>query len=160
MRFLKYAIIAVMLLGFTTIASAKEKQANKVYLFGFAASFNDSTVYFTTIQEVQGAYVSGKGNFLVNREEYSYQLRNYLQGLGNAHPTCITSYAYTRKDIEKKYEKLKQKYTEKAKGRYIVEYLDDTKFMYSPVAIDAGSVIVDPKEAEKAALESKKKAKK
>ena len=33
-------------------AMAKNKCVPKIYAFGFAASFNDSTVYFTEIHEV------------------------------------------------------------------------------------------------------------
>lgn len=34
------------------VCAAASAGNNKVYLYGFAASFNDSTVYFTDIQEL------------------------------------------------------------------------------------------------------------
>jgi len=149
-----------MLLGGMIQVSAKDKEAPKVYMFGFAASFNDSTVYITDIQEVDGAYMAEKTKFLVNRDEYSYQLRNYLQGQGKQYPTCITSYAYNRKDALKKYEKIKKRYIDKNKGRYIVVNIDNTQFTFQPVSPDEGTIIVDSEKAEKAAKKISKKNKK
>lgn len=152
--------MCAMLFGITTQISAKDKEAPKVYMFGFAASFNDSTIYLTDIQEVNGAYMAEKTKFLVNRDEYSYQFRNYLQGEGKLYPTCITSYAYSNKDILKKYEKIKKRYIDKNKGRYIVVNIDNTQFTYQPVSPDEGTVIVDSEEAANAAKKSKGKEKK
>ena len=73
------------------------------HIFGFATSFNDSTVYLTEIQYVDSAYI-GKSNFLFSRENYSYQLQNYLKSKGIANPTCVTTFAKKQKNIEKKYQ--------------------------------------------------------
>ena len=51
-------------------------------MFGVATSFNDSTLYITEIQEISGAYIDSKTKFLVERDNYSYQLRDYLKGIG------------------------------------------------------------------------------
>lgn len=160
MRNIKYVIAVLVLLGFTIQAQAKDKEAPKVYMFGFAASFNDSTIYLTDIQEVTGAYMAEKTKFLVNRDEYSYQLRNYLQGQGKKFPTCITSYAYNRKDVMKKYDKIKKRYIDKNKGRYIIVNIDSTQFTYKPVSPDEGTLIVDSNEAAEAAKKSNQKSKK
>lgn len=144
MKIIKYTIAAVTFLGITANMSAKEEKAPKTYMFGFAASFNDSTVYFTDIQEITDAYMAEKTKFLVNRDEYSYQFRNYLQGEGKQYPTCITSYAYNRKDIVKKYEKLRKKYMDnKNKGRYIIVNIDSKQFTYKPVSPDEEIIVED-----------------
>lgn len=115
-------------------ASAKDDNV-KAYLFGFAASFNDSTVYLTDIHEVATAYVTNKNKHLVDRNAYSYQLRKHLTDQQpDSHPTVVTFYALNRKAAEKKYAKIKRKYTEKAKGRYIVKYIKPEEFHYEPVA--------------------------
>lgn len=117
-----------------TDMSAKDDNV-KAYMFGFAASFNDSIVYITDIQEVPTAYVTHKHKFLKDRSEYSYQLRNHLtRQQPSSHPTVATFYALNRKDAEKKYAKIKRKYTEKAKGRYIVKYIKADEFHYEPIA--------------------------
>lgn len=156
MKITRYILATILLLSIAVEISAREKEVDKVYMFGFAASFNDSTVYFTDIQEVRGAYAAKKTKFLVNRDEYSYQLKGYLQEQGNQYPTCITCYSYDRKDVEKKYAKLKKKYADN-KARYIIVDLDSTKFQYRPVTPDEGTVIVNPEEAEKEARLSKAK---
>ena len=48
-------------------------------MFGFSASFNDSTVNFTDIQAVNAYVENNHTHFLVNRDEYSYQLRYYME---------------------------------------------------------------------------------
>ena len=55
---LKTLFVAVCTFFVCTTAFAGN---NKVYLYGFAASFNDSTVYFTDIQEVDSAVIDRSG---------------------------------------------------------------------------------------------------
>ena len=60
MRILR-TIIALMLLTVAAgSATAQTLKAQKVYMFGFSLSFNDSTVYLTHIQEVPNCYVNEK----------------------------------------------------------------------------------------------------
>ena len=157
MRIIKCLIATAMLWGVVIQVSANDKEVSKVYMFGFAASFNDSTIYITDIQEIKGAYVAERTKFLVNRDEYSYQLRNYLQGQGNAFPTCITSYAYDRKTIEKKFAKIKKRYIDKNKGRYIIVNISKEQFTYQPVSSDE---VVNVDESEQTVQQSKSKKKK
>ena len=105
-------ILTVMVGGHFLYASAKIKCVPKIYAFGVAASFNDSTVYFTDIQEIDSAWINDKNNFLISRDNYSYQLKNYLAGMGLEHRTCIISFSLKQKDIEKKYKKIKNKYAQ------------------------------------------------
>ena len=157
MRIIKCLIATAMLLGVVIQVSAKDKEVSKVYMFGFAASFNDSTIYITDIQEIKGAYVAERTKFLVNRDEHSYQLRNYLQGQVNAFPTCITSYAYDRKTIEKKFAKIKKRYIDKNKGRYIIVNISKEQFTYQPVSSDE---VVNVDESEQTVQQCKSKKKK
>ncbi|MBR1400546.1 MAG: hypothetical protein IJ604_04325 [Prevotella sp.] len=89
----------------------------KIYIFGFSASFNDSIIYFTEIQELDSAWIDDKTNFLLERNNYSYQLRDYLTEKGQPNRTCVTTYALERKDIEKKYIEMKNLYTKEPKGK-------------------------------------------
>ena len=130
-RFTVMAAVMLALLACVTAVSAKNKLMPKVYAFGFSASFNDSTVYFTDIQEVDSVWINAKNDFLLNRSEYSYQLRNYFDGKGQPHRTCIIVYALKRKDIDKKYRKMKDKYTKK--GNFDVRYLKEEDFRFKAV---------------------------
>ncbi len=106
----------------------------KAYVFGFASSFNDSTVYFTEIQELDSVYIETKTKFLFSRENYSSQLREHLQQEGVKAPTCITCFALKKKDIEKKYARLRKKYT--VNGKFIVKEVKQPGFRYEAIRPD------------------------
>lgn len=135
MNLKKYIMTLAMLLIATGNLMAQNKKTT-VYMFGFSASFNDSTVYMTEIQQVDDAWVNNKTNHLVKRDDYSYQLRNYLKAQGEETPTCVTFYALKPKDIQKKYDNLKKRYTDKRKGDYIVRELPMANFSYTAVLPD------------------------
>lgn len=136
-----------------TLMFAVQKKT-PLYICGFASSFNDSTVYFTEIQQLDEAYTDSKTGFLYSRDNYSYQLRETLQKNGLTHPTCVTIFAKKRKDLDKKYAALKKKYT--TKGHYNVKYLSASDFAFSPIIPDESEM----KESPKQATEKTKKGKK
>lgn len=139
MRLRQLLIVTALLVGCVINGNAKGYRPAKIYMFGFAASFNDSTVYLTDIQTVNAYLVNNRTKFLANREDYSYQLRNYLQSNGlEAFPTCITMFAENEKDATKKYLKLKERY-EKSKKKYSIKSLKDSQFKYAPVEPDQQS---------------------
>ena len=139
MRLRQLLIVTALLVGCVINGNAKGYRPAKIYMFGFAASFNDSTVYLTDIQTVNAYLVNNRTKFLANREDYSYQLRNYLQSNGlEAYPTCITMFAENEKDGTKKYLKLKERY-EKSKKKYSIKSLKDSQFKYTPVEPDQQS---------------------
>lgn len=123
--------LAMLLMPSLMFALQKPEQ---LYIYGFATSFNDSTVYITEIQQLDSAFVDSKTGFLYSRDNYSYQLRNYLKENGCATPTCVTFFAKTRKEIEKKYVALKKRYT--TRGRYNVKYLTQNDFAYTCLTPD------------------------
>lgn len=122
----RIAILAVTTLLTTMIFAANKR--TRLYVYGFATSFNDSTAYLTEIHELDSAWVDKKTGFLYSRDNYSYQLRDYLKNNGVNFPTCITTYAKDKKKIEKKYAKLKKLYTEKKK--YELKYILLSDFKY------------------------------
>lgn len=112
-------------------AAAKEKKAAKMYVFGIATSFNDSTAYFTPIQEIDSVTTIGKTSLLANKQEYSYQLRNYFSTNGRPHMTCATVNNKNRKKLEKLYNKTKQKMVKKS--NYIIKDMSDGEFKFERV---------------------------
>ena len=151
----RYILLALILLTVCLGMTAKNKTVQKVYIYGFSASFQDSVVYFTDIQELENVSVTNKSSFLYRRDSYSSQLRNYLAEKGDPFRTCIVSYAYDRKHIEKKYLKLKSKYTKK--GSFDIRYLKTEEFKFDRV-IPAQVEEVAP-EASNDAKKGKKKKK-
>ncbi len=114
MKLLKYFVLATlfMMSAQTTSLTAKNVTVPKMYVFGFAASFNDSIVHFTDIQALDSVWIDHKTQFMVGRENYSYQLRDYLADkLQMPHRTCVVIYNQDRQKLEKEYLKMKRIYT-------------------------------------------------
>ncbi|MBR1557355.1 MAG: hypothetical protein IJ647_06310 [Prevotella sp.] len=136
MKYLRTIAIAASLLTASVYltVSTKTVQVPHTYMFGFIASFNDSIIYFTDIQTVDSVWVEGKKDFLSGRNQYSYQLRDYFtQKMNMPHRTCIVISSLKRKDVEKKYQKMKHLYMEKNKGKYDVRFLSEDDFKFHAV---------------------------
>ena len=135
MRHRLFILTLLLTLLFGVEAEGKIR-CTPIYIFGTAASFNDSIVYFTDIQILDSAWIDEKNDFLLNRGEYSTQLREHFNNTGQSGRTCIVSFALTEKDILKKYEKMRSMYTgtKKRPKRLDIRQLDDEEFKFSPVA--------------------------
>ena len=137
MKLYKNVIAALTLLVVASSfvgVSAKIVCVPKLYAFGFSASFNDSIVYFTDIQEIDSAWINDKTDFFVSRDNYSYQLKNYFTNIGQEHRTCVISFALKRKDIEKKYKKMKGKYVKA--GKFSIKTLGKNDFQFTTIKPD------------------------
>ena len=122
-----------MVCGFLP-AQAKNLVKPKAYMFGFVASFNDSTVYFTNIQQVDSVWFTQKKELLAGRSNYSNQLRNYCADkLDKPRRTCIVVSHTKLKKVEKKYEKMKKMYLQNKKATYDVRFIEEEDFKFSPV---------------------------
>lgn len=141
-------LLALALLLMPSLMFALQKQ-ERLYVYGVATSFNDSTVYITEIQQLDSAWVDTKTDFLYSRNNYSFQLRDHLKANGFANPTCVTYFAKTRKEIEKKYVAIKKRYA--TRGHYNVKYVTKNDFKYS---------CLTPDDSERADLQTKKSKKK
>ena len=126
----------ILLLAVTTLtvgASAKIEKLDEVYMFGFSASFKDSVIYATDIQNVQDVWMETKHNFLFERDEYSHQLKEYLtEKLQLQDRVCIVFFYTKKKKAEKEYLKLMKKY----KKGYDVRYINATQFKFEAIDSD------------------------
>ena len=137
MNTLKYMVLALLLAATATTAEAKIVVTEHMYIFGFSASFNDSILYITDIQDVQGASYETKSDFLVGREYYSTQLKEFLaEKMGQPNRVCLVLFATTKKKAEKKYQKLKKKYTGKDGIAHGLQYLSSDDFKFEVVVVD------------------------
>lgn len=156
------SLAATLLLSLTIQA---KNEVGKAYIFGFSSSFNDSTVYFTDIQEIDSAYFTGKIKYLESRENYSYQLRDYLSKLGEDHRTCMVEYDKDPKKLEKIWNKLQSRYSHASKKKnnqkeisklppFQIKYITKDQFAFEPVApleeSVAEEVVEKPAKKEKA----------
>ncbi len=70
------AIFATIFLSMAS-SFAKVRQV-PMYMFGYAASFKDSTAYITSIQRLDTVTIDHKTKFLKDRNLYSYQLQQHI----------------------------------------------------------------------------------
>ena len=102
-------------------------------MFGVATSFNDSTAYVTAIQQLDSVTTVGKTGILANKQEYSYQLREFMGGKGIQHATCVTVNAKSRKEAEKSLSSMKQRLA--GKNKLIVKQIPAEEFAYQRVVM-------------------------
>lgn len=174
MKLSKLVLAFVAIALFATLTVSAKNEMRKAYMYGIAASFNDSTVYMTHIQEVDSCWFTSKYHFLVGRENYSYQLRDFLENHGDYNRTCSVVFGFDKKKVEKKWNKLYAKYTAKQKitkkntkhenerPPFNAAFIND--FSFEPVAPTEEAEEVkltkeEKKEAKQKIKEAKKKAK-
>ena len=135
MKLIKQLTLAIVLMAAgATNVQAQNVKVPHAYMFGFVASFNDSTVYFTDIQQVDSVWVTKKKKMLAGRNNYSYQLREFFAQKRNMpNRTCVVVANTNRKKVEKKYIKMKNKYLVKSKKPYDVRNIADSDFKFSAV---------------------------
>ena len=130
-------LFVFMLMMANMPVSAKNVMLPKAYMFGFVASFNDSIVFFTDIQEVDSVLVLEKKELLAGRSSYAYQLREFFTNSFNMpNRTCIVISDKNRKNVEKKYAKMKKIYVEKGANKYDVHYTNSSEFRFHAVNMD------------------------
>ena len=131
MKSIKYILLLVVAL--TALgASAKPLKTNQVYMFGFSASFKDSVIYVTDIQNVPGTWVESKNKFLLLRDEYSRQMKDYLEEkLQQEKRVCVVFYYLKKKKAEKEFLKLMKKY----KKGYEVRYVNEKDFKFEAIDV-------------------------
>jgi hypothetical protein len=121
MKKFKLAIFVLLALV-TSSAFAQKKKSNGVYIAGVSASFKDSLVYFTDIQLVDSVKLD-KNKLLPERQQYSYQLKTYLENkYSSANRTCFIYFETNKEKLEKSMKKMKDKYQKG--GKSIVRQVD------------------------------------
>lgn len=136
-------------------AMAEDKIEQQIYAFGFSASFNDSTVYFTDIQTIDSVWVDSKTGFILERGMYANQMRNYFTAQGQPNRTCVFFYDVKFKKIAKKFRKMKERYV--AGNNFDIRYLKPEEFAFERNPIDGLEELLAQRE--KAKKEKKKKSK-
>ena len=146
MKVLKIAL-ALAIAAISSFTAHAKNDPTTAYMFGFASSFSDSTVYMTSVQRVDSVYLTHKKLFLDNRENYSLQLKEYLESIGAPKRTCIVIFDRNFKKAEKKWTKLHDRYTKQAKAKRLkngekpkdlptpwqMKNIDESKFMFKAV---------------------------
>jgi hypothetical protein len=158
-KLLRTACLAAALVCGAAVGNAKNGVEPKMYMFGFAASFNDTIVHFTDVQEVDSAWMNNRNGFLLGREFYSGQLRDYLRNQQQMTArTCLIMFSKSRSKAEKKLVKLRKLYTNSKDGKkhFDVRYLSESDFHFKAVNMDPNN---EENENDEAAPRKKKNKK-
>ena len=118
-----------MLLAVNGRVSADDKCEPEMYMFGYAFSFNDSTLYLTSIQKIDNVWVRPHNGFVIERETYSKQLQQFFEKDGVTDMTCGISFSKKSKKVIKKFNKIKERYKKRVKHMRIA-YLSEGDFMF------------------------------
>ena len=124
-------IIALLgICGFSSFDKGPKQPKNpNVYLFGFSASFADSTVYITTIQTIEGVQLEKKTKFMPNGAEYSRQFKDYLENQkGLQFRTCAIFPMQSKKEAERKYVEIQKRYLAEKSLKVVFLTPDEFKF--------------------------------
>ncbi len=173
MKVLRIAL-ALAIVAISSLAAQAKVEPTTAYMVGFASSFNDSTVYITSVQKVDSVYLSHKNLFLEGRDNYSFQLRDYLESIGEPKRTCIVMFDRNFKKAEKKWAKLYERYTKKTKAKRLksgekpkelpspwqVKSVDENKFTFKPITPDNMEEPMTKQERKEAKMKAKEEVKK
>lgn len=132
MRYLKAILLALLVCSCLGVQASKKGKVEqqKIYIFGFSASFVDSVAYLTDVMELDSATILSNG-FLAERQLYSIQLESYVQEqfkLMNS--TNAVFFSKKRKDLETKHEKMNRRYQRSTNLALI--YLSEEDFRFHP----------------------------
>ena len=136
MKKIRYILMTVVTFGMSATTEAKKVQVPKMYIFGIAASFNDTIVHFTNVQEIDSAWIEKRNKFLQARQLYSYQLRDFLASEKQMpRRTCIVYAHKNKKKVEKKYLKMRKLYmpSKKQHQGYDIRLLNNSDFQFKVI---------------------------
>lgn len=99
--------------------SARDRQQS-IYMFAYGTSFNDSTIYLSTVEVVKNATLEQKTNFLNNRLSYSNAFKHFLDVKYSGIHTTAVFFNVKREKLEKMYLKIRRN-TQKSRTMRLVE---------------------------------------
>lgn len=111
--------------------SARDRQQS-IYMFAYGTSFNDSTIYLSTVEVVKNATLEQKTNFLNNRLSYSNAFKQFLDVKYSGIHTTAVFFNVKREKLEKMYLKIRRN-TQKSRTMRLVE-VPASDFRFSVLA--------------------------
>lgn len=128
----RISLILILLIAVSSVSFAKkkkDKENKQVILFGVTVSLTDSSAFITEIMTVD-SLLTNKDGFIDKEEEYSTQLKSFLEKNYNvANHACAIFYDTDIKDINKKYKKINNRLVNKEKRS--LKTLPKTEFNFT-----------------------------
>ena len=100
----------MLLCSLSAMGQKNEPKMQRIYMFGFAASFTDSVAYQTDIQQIDSAWLD-KHKMLVDRSLYSLQLQWFLESAKHKkNTTCTVFFATKPNKLERRWKKVQKRF--------------------------------------------------
>lgn len=97
------------------VYAEKQPEMRRVYIFGFAASFTDSTACQTVVQTIDSAWIDGH-KFLVDRSLYGLQMQNYMETQEHSkNSICSIFFDTNPRKLQRIWRRVRKRY-EKSQG--------------------------------------------
>ena len=107
--------------------SARDRQQS-IYMFAYGTSFNDSTIYLSTVEVVKNATLEQKTNFLNNRLSYSNAFKQFLDVKYSGIHTSAVFFNVKREKLEKMYLKIRRNMQKSRTMRLVEVPASDFRF--------------------------------
>ena len=156
----KYWGVLACVLGYVGMSLSAKVERATAYIFGFSASFTDSVVYITDIQQLDSAYIETKYDFLMDRAVYSDQLQTYLEAVKQMpNSTCAVFFHTKKSKLMEEYDKIRKQYG--SDGSVMLKELTDGSFKFqSPVYEPPVKAVPESAEPKATKKEKRRKASK
>ena len=117
-RYYLIGLLCAVQLPTFTANKDKDEEPKRVYMYGVAVNFNDSTMYMTDVHYLDSMIINKDGS-LQNYIGYSMQLKAFLEGtLGETDQTCAVIYSDKKKKLEKRFLRMRKKCLAERKQRF------------------------------------------
>ena len=158
MKFTKLIICLGLFLTVTASQVEAKKhnvQQKPVYMVGICMSLVDSVIFITDMHQVDNVTIENKTHFLMDRQLYSLQLKQFVQSHYKGGPYIPAVYSSTsRKKMERRYLSLHKRYVKSKELRMYL--LDQSQFRFKPETY-VDNTVVSENSAEKGPKKSSKK---
>jgi hypothetical protein len=109
-HYLLAGLLSIFVLSSFAAPKVEKDGPKRVYMYGVSVDFNDSVVYLTDVQYLDSIVINKDGS-LLNYSSYSHQFKMYLEGtLGEDNQTCAVVYSDNKKNLEKRFVKIRKRY--------------------------------------------------
>ena len=132
--FIKSALLSLAITTLPLGLQAKSDKQPTVYAFGYSTNLNDTTLFISAVQPLEGAVLTRKEHFLEHRNAYGNQLKAHLENLYQGHHTCAVFFSKNKKSLDKKYAKLRA-HLLKMKHTHLTE-IPTSEFQFKPIVLE------------------------
>ena len=153
-----FALLYMVAIGPIEAKKHRVKQQT-VYMVGVCMSLVDSAIFITDMHRVENVTIENKTHFLMDRQLYSLQLKQYVESQYKGGPYIPAVYSSPkRKKMERRYLSLHKRYVQSKELRMYL--IDQSQFRFKPETYIEDTIVSESPSKKKSKKESKKSSEK